>query len=158
MEKKESPKVTGISDITGKIVKVRHATEADMGFIIENLEKYHLDTEALHYSEFVVATENGNLIGFGRLKKTGDAYEIGCVVVVEEKRRRGIGSLIVKHLLEYAPLDKVYVITDMVDYFKRLGFVETREGTETLMEALDRACRITGKHATVLMVYQKDNV
>jgi hypothetical protein len=33
MEKKESPKETGMSRITGKIVKVRHATEADMGFI-----------------------------------------------------------------------------------------------------------------------------
>jgi len=29
----ECPKGTGISDITGKIVKIRHATEADMGFI-----------------------------------------------------------------------------------------------------------------------------
>lgn len=69
MENKESPKATGISGITGKIIKVRHATEADMGFIMENLEKYHLDTENLQYNQFVVAMENGNPIGFGRLKK-----------------------------------------------------------------------------------------
>jgi hypothetical protein len=74
MEDGKSPKETGISSITGRIVKIRHATEADMGFIVENLKKYYLDTEDLYYSQFVVAMENGNPIGFGRIKKTGEMY------------------------------------------------------------------------------------
>lgn len=153
MGEKGYPKETGISGITGRIVKIRHATEADMGFIVENLEKYHLDTEDLHYSQFVVAMENGNPIGFGRLKRVGEMYEIGCVVVIEERRNLGIGSLIIKHLVDFSPVKMVYVITDLVDYFKRLGFVETKKGSEELMNALDKACRIGGKHNTVLMVY-----
>ncbi|MCL4475575.1 MAG: hypothetical protein M1508_05020 [Nitrospirae bacterium] len=86
MEKKGYPKVIGVSDITGKTVKVRHAIEADMAFIEEELKKNSIDTGKLDYGEFVVATEDGNIVGFGRLRKTGKFYQIGCVVVVEEKR------------------------------------------------------------------------
>jgi len=156
MEDEKSPKKTGISGITGRIVKIRHATGADMGFIVENLKKYHLDTEDLHYSQFVVAMENGNPVGFGRIKKTGEIYEIGCIVVIDERRDLGIDSLIIKHLVDFSPVEMVYVITDLVDYFKRLGFVETKKGSEELMDALDKACRIGGRHNAVLMVYEKD--
>ena len=153
MRKKDSPKTTGISDITGKIVRIRHANEADMVFIEEKMKQYKLDTENLHYSEFVIATENGDIVGFGRLKKTEDIYEIGCVVVFEGRRGRGIGPLIVKHLIDYSPVKKVYTVTDKTDYFKGLGFVEIREGAKGL-EALDKACRIKGGN-TVLMSYKK---
>lgn len=156
MERKESPKTTGISDITGKIVRVRHANEFDMVFIEEMLKKYHLDTENLHYSQFVIATENGNLVGLGRLKKTGGMYEIGCVAVVGERKGQGIGSLIVKHLIDYAPLKIIYVITDQVDYFKKLGFLEIKEGTKEL-ESLDKACKTKGKN-TVILAYEKPGV
>jgi N-acetylglutamate synthase-like GNAT family acetyltransferase len=156
MENKERPKATGVSDITGKIVKVRHATEADMGFIMEYLKKYHLDTENLHYDQFVVAIENGNPIGFGRLKKIGETYEVGCIMVIEERRKQGIGALIIKHLIDYSPVKMVYAITDLVDDFKKLGFLETKEGSQELMSALDRACRIGEKQNTVLMFYKKE--
>jgi len=156
MKKEASPKGTGISDITGKIVKVRHATEADMGFITEYLQKHHFDTENLHYEQFVVAMENGNPIGFGRLKKTGEVHEIGCVIVTEEKRQPVISTLIIKHLIDFSSVKSVYVITDLVDYFRSLGFVETKEVSQELMSALDKACRIEGKKNTVLMVYRKE--
>ena len=156
MKKEECPKGTGISDITGKIVKIRHATEADMGFIIEYLEKHRLDTENLHYNQFVVAMENGNPIGFGRLKKTGEAYEIGCIMVIDERRDQGVDFLIIKHLIDFSPIKMVYVISDLIDYFKQLGFIETKEGSKELMISLDKACRISGKQNTVLMVYRKD--
>jgi N-acetylglutamate synthase-like GNAT family acetyltransferase len=156
MKKEECPKGTGISDITGKIVKIRHATEADMGFIVEYLEKHRLDAENLRYDQFVVAMENGNPIGFGRLKKTGEAYEIGCVMVIDEKKNEGVDSLIIKHLIDFSPVKMVYVISDLVDYFKKLGFVESKEGSKELMNSLDKACRISGKQNTVLLAYKKD--
>lgn len=158
MEEKESPKVTGISDITGKVMRIRHAIETDMPFIEENLRKHNFDTHDLEYNQFVVATENGEITGFGRLTKTGELYKIGCVVVIEEKRRRGIGSMIVRHLLEYSPVDIVYVLTDLIDYFKRLGFEVMKEGSKELMDALDEACREMEKKNAVLMVYEKSRL
>jgi N-acetylglutamate synthase-like GNAT family acetyltransferase len=100
--------------------------------------------------------ENGNPIGFGRLKKTGEAYEIGCVMVIDEKKNEGVDSLIIKHLIDFSPVKMVYVISDLVDYFKKLGFVESKEGSKELMNSLDNACRISGKQNTVLMVYKKE--
>jgi len=155
METKGSPKDTGISDITGKAVKVRHAIESDMAFIEAELKKNGIDTANLDNGEFVVATENGNITGFGRLRKTGKFYQIGCVVVVEKKRGRGIGALIIKHLLDFAQVDMVYVLTDLVDYFRRLGFVEMKEGSKELFDALDEECRIKGKPNTVIMMHEK---
>lgn len=155
MKAKESPYETGISGITGKMVKIRHAMESDMVFIKRKLREYNLDAEHLDYRQFVIATENGDIIGLGRLKKTGEAYEIGCVAVVEEQRQRGIGAEIVRHLIELAPVKLIYALTDLSDYFKKLGFVELKEGAKELMDALDKACRIEGKKDTVLMVYEK---
>jgi N-acetylglutamate synthase-like GNAT family acetyltransferase len=156
MKKEECPKGTVISDITGKIVKIRHATEADMGFIIEGMKKQRLDTENLHYDQFVVAMENGNPIGFGRLKKTGEEYEIGCVMVVDERKDQGVDFLILKHLMDFSSVKTVYVISDLVDYFRKLGFTEAKEGSKDLLNALGKTCRISGKQDTVLMAYKKE--
>jgi len=151
-----NPKLTGISSITGKIVTIRHATESDMVFIEENLKKYHFDADDLDPSQFVVAAENGDIIGFGRLRKTGDVYDIGCVAVIEQQRRRGIGASIVRHLIEYAPVRTVYVVTDFVDYFKRLGFTQARNRPKELLQTLDIACDVKGKPATLLMSHDKN--
>ncbi len=149
-----NPKLTGISSITGKTVTIRHAAEADMVFVKENLKKYHLDEDDLDASQFVVAAENGDIIGFGRLRKTGDVYDIGCVVVVEQRQRRGIGASIVRHLMEYAPVRTVYVVTDVVDYFTKLGFTEAKKKPKDLMRRLEMACGVKGKPATLLMSYE----
>ncbi len=150
-----NPKLTGISSITGKTVTIRHATEADMVFVEENVKKYRLDADDLDASQFVVAAENGDIIGFGGLRKTGDVYDIGCVVVIEKQRRSGIGASLVRHLLEYAPVKTVYVVTDFVDYFKRLGFTEAKKKPKELMRRLEAACSVKGRPATLLMSHEK---
>ncbi|MBI5739712.1 MAG: GNAT family N-acetyltransferase [Nitrospirae bacterium] len=155
MRHKESPKVTGISGITGKMVKIRHATSMDMPLIEEKIRRYRLDATDLRYEEFVVAVEDGEFIGFGRLRKTGAMYEIGCVAVVEERRGKGIGASIIRHLLDYAPVDMVYVVTDMVSYFSRLGFTVMKEGAKQLYDSLDAACGVSGKKDMVVMVHEK---
>jgi N-acetylglutamate synthase-like GNAT family acetyltransferase len=150
-----NPKLTGISSITGKTVTIRHATESDMVFVEESIKKHHLDADDLDPEQFVVAAENGDIIGFGRLRKNGDIYDIGCVVVIEQGRRRGIGASIVRHLIEYAPVSAVYVVTDLVDYFKRLGFTEAKKKPKELMRRLEIACSVKGRPAMLLMSYDK---
>jgi N-acetylglutamate synthase-like GNAT family acetyltransferase len=155
MEKRESPGETGTSGNAEGAMKIRHATHGDMAFIKDELRKNDIDSENLDPQEFVVAVENGTIAGFGRLRKAGEIYQIGCVVVVEDKRRRGVGSLIVKYLLDFTPVSLVYIVTDLVDYFERLGFVEMKEGSKELLDALDEACKVKGKPHTVLMVYER---
>jgi N-acetylglutamate synthase-like GNAT family acetyltransferase len=146
---------TGMSGNPGKAVKVRDAIESDMAFIEAELKKNNIDAGTPDCREFVVATENGNISGFGRLRKTGKVYQIGCVVVVEKKRGLGMGALIIKHLLDRAEVDVVYVLTDLVDYFRKLGFVEMKEGSKELFDAMDEECRVKGKPDSVIMVHGK---
>lgn len=152
MEGKETPQVTGI---TGKTMRIRHAAVADMAFIEEQLKKNNMDTQDLDFGEFVVATEDGEITGFGRMRKTGQFYQVGCVVVVEEKRSLGIGSLIVKHLIDLSPVTLAYVPIELEDYFAKLGFEKMQEGSKELYDALDEACRIKGRPNTAIMVYEK---
>ncbi|MCL5024708.1 MAG: GNAT family N-acetyltransferase [Nitrospirae bacterium] len=156
MEKKESAKVTGISDITGKTVKVRHATEADMASIEDQLRKNAMSAVNPDFREFVVAVEDGHIIGFGRLRKAGKFYQLGCVAVLEEMRNRGIGALIVRHLIESAPVSLVYIPVELEDYFAKLGFVRMKEGSKELYDALDEACGIAGRPNTIIMVYERE--
>ena len=155
METEGSPMVTGISEITGKTTRVRHARESDMVYIEDRINKYHLDANDLQYSQFVVAVEEDNIVGFGRLRKIGEIYSIGCIAVIEEKRGSGVGSLIVNHLIEMSPVKVVYVLTDITDYFRKMGFAELQEGSKELYDELDRACGVPGTRETKLMVYEK---
>ena len=158
MEKKESPRVTGISDITGRIVRVRHATEADMVFIGKQMKEHDYYTGDINYKEFVVSTEDNRITGFGRLKQRCNICAIGCVVVVQEKKGQETEAVIIRHLIDYAPVNKVYVMTDRPDYFRGLGFKEAKEGAQEYFDALDLAafdCLPERKKQAVLMAYEK---
>src|SRR4030042_805380 len=101
MGKRESPKKTGISEITGKVINIRHAIVNDIYFIENILQKHHFDITDLDYRQFVVALEDTKPIGIGRLKKTGRICEIGCVLLIEEQKRRGIADIIMKTLRRF---------------------------------------------------------
>lgn len=154
MEGRVHQETTFASGFTAVRIRIRQATDADMPFIEAELIRNNIDTENLDYHEFVVAAQNGEIAGFGRLRNTGEFYQLGCVAVVEEHRGRGVSSLIIKHLLDYSPVNLVYIVTELVDYFEKLGFVEMKEGSKELLDALDEACKVIGKPNTVIMVYE----
>ncbi len=105
---------TGLSGITGKIVVIRHATDRDRVIIGEYLGNNDLNS-GIDGSEIAVALENERIIGFGILKKEREG---GCVLLFEDSRRKGIATPIVKHLMEYAGLKKVYAARNAT-YFTR---------------------------------------
>ncbi len=154
MEGKESRKDAGIGE-EGGTIKVRNAVEADIARIKDELKKNAMEVGDLDYHEFVVAVENEHVAGFGRLRKTGGFSQIGCVVVLEEKRSRGIGSRIVQHLMQFSPVNVVYIPSDLEEYFAGLGFEKMAEGSKELYDALDEACGVKGRPNTTIMVYEK---
>ncbi len=108
------PRMTGISGITGKMVTIRHANDMDRVIIEEYLKQGSSDSD-LTNADVVVAAENERIIGFGILKREKDA---GCVSLFEDSRRRGIGSTIVNHLMEFAAVRRVYAAR-YASYFTR---------------------------------------
>ncbi len=106
------PRITGISAITGKMVSIRHANDTD-SVIVEEYLKQSSENSNLENAEIVVAAENERIIGFGILKTEDDA---GCVSLFEDSRRRGIGTMILNHIMEFAPVSRVYT-SRYVNYF-----------------------------------------
>ena len=114
------PRRTGISGITGKYVTIRHATVSDRVDVEEYLMKHHSGSD-LRNAEVVVASEDRRIIGFGILKKENEG---GCVSLFEDSRRRGIGSTIVKHLMEHASVNRLYA-SRYASYFTHYDFLRS---------------------------------
>lgn len=145
-------KATGISNITGKTVYIRHATEWDMIMLGERLTKHQKDVLNLEESEVVVAAEEERIIGFGVLEKARAG--VGCLMVKENSRGREIGPFIIRHLLKYAPMKTIYAASDKPGYFKRLGFTKVKSSTQKQTNRAGGLCRWS-KSGSSLVAYEK---
>jgi N-acetylglutamate synthase-like GNAT family acetyltransferase len=116
---------------------VRSATNRDMPAIVRMIGEFHLDYENLEPGQFVIVEDVGVMVGFGRLKPYPDATELGCVGVHHDWRNQGIGKLIVDELISRGPKE-VWITTDMPNYFRPMGFVESTEVPNSIAQKLDR--------------------
>jgi len=115
---------------------IRGATEADLSFIQDMVARLRLDNERLRTEQFIVVEEGERAVAFGRIKPYRRTFELGCVAVVEGRRNRGLGELVVRELIRRFPQRRVYVTTDIPDYFQRLGFVRIRALPRELSEKM----------------------
>ena len=76
--------------------------------------------------DFVVAEDDGQLVGAGALKTVWeDLGEVCSLAVAESHQRRGIGASVVENLLGQAAmlgLRRVLVLTYLPAFFARFGF------------------------------------
>lgn len=76
--------------------------------------------------DFVAATSNGRIVGCGALHVVWDDLgEVRSLAVMQDWLGRGIGQLMVKHLLDEAMglgLPRVFALTYQQRFFERLGF------------------------------------
>jgi amino-acid N-acetyltransferase len=79
-----------------------------------------------HIDSFIVAEEEGRLIGCGSLFRLGsDLVEIRSLGMAEGYKGKGLGSRIVDALLDEARtlgIPKVMALTYAVDFFRKNGF------------------------------------
>lgn len=136
-------------------VLIRKASPDDMRFIEECIENFRLDDEDIDYRQFVVAVEGREIVGFGRIRPHKEVYELGCVGVIEHKRNKDTGKIIVEHLINIFPTNDVYITTDLTEYFERFGFKRIEPGPKELMEKLKRVCKSKCREGAVVMVYKK---
>jgi hypothetical protein len=95
---KRAPVTKCKSRIDGKLIRVRHATEADVIFIQKMMESYGLYPSVLDYDNYVIADQEGELLGFGIAGKGDPDRERFSVYV--DKRYGYLAEMIVKHLVE----------------------------------------------------------
>ncbi len=137
------------------MIYIRPASPDDMPFIKDCIETFRLDVEYLDYRQFVVAMDGEEIAGFGRIRPHNDVYELASVGVVENKRNQCIGRVIVEYLIKHFPSDKVYITTDIPEYFERFGFTKIAPGPNELVAKLKRVCKSECREGATVMVYEK---
>ena len=122
---------------------IQVASQKELHTIKDLAKKLDLDCEDLDWSQFIIVKRKGKIIGFGRLRKYSynnnqpeECFEIATVGVIDEERKRGIGSIIVKELIKKAP-SEVFITCVIPDFFKKLGFHLVKQYPSVLQKKVD---------------------
>jgi N-acetylglutamate synthase-like GNAT family acetyltransferase len=128
-----------------------------MPWIRACVRELRLDDENLHVEQFIVAERAGRAVGFGRIKPYQEVSELGCVGVIEAERASGVGVQIVRELIRRFPSPEVYITTDLIDYFEKLGFRRLDDPPWELAAKLQRIeGRIRSGVAAMVLVREDD--
>jgi len=139
----------------GKIF-LRDGLKKDMAFIQAKAAEWRLDDESLDHGRFIVATDDKkNIVGFGRIKRYEECYELGTVGVAAERRGEGIGETIVRALIERFPTRQVWITTDLTEYFEKFGFQMRSRGPKELRDKISNNCRVKGRRNCKMMLLRK---
>lgn len=106
---------------------IESAQRADLPRVLEMLEESDLPVAGVdHVDSFIVAREDGRLVGCIGLEAYEDVGLLRSLVVRSETRSSGVGKLLVERLVESARergMSTLYLLTTTAEeYFPRFGF------------------------------------
>jgi N-acetylglutamate synthase-like GNAT family acetyltransferase len=104
---------------------IRAATEADQPTIRRLIKEAKLNRMSLNWPNFVVAEEEGAIVGVGQVKTHGDgSRERASMAVVPGRQGEGIGSAIIKTLIAREPGVVLHLTcrSQLGTYYERFGF------------------------------------
>jgi N-acetylglutamate synthase-like GNAT family acetyltransferase len=137
---------------------IRLATEADQPRILRLIREVRLPRMNLRWPNFVVAEENGEVVGMGQVKSHGDgSRELASIAVVPSRQRQGIGSAIIQTLLAREPGIVLHLSCrrELEGYYERFGFARLEPASyppyfrrTTLL--VGRVTRLFGLHLLVM--------
>jgi len=99
------------------------------------IHQFELDNRALLNNQFLVAKENDEVLGFGRIREHKDCSELCSLGVTEPKRLQGIGKQLVKELVLKAQ-QPLYLVCIIPEFFMPFGFRVVPEYPDALEEKL----------------------
>src|SRR6266849_4672890 len=105
---------------------IRPATEADQPTIRRLIKEANINRMNLHWPNFVVAEDDGVIVGVGQVKAHGDgSRELASIAVVPARQGQGIGSAVIKTLLAREPGVVLHLTCrrELEGYYERFGFV-----------------------------------
>ena len=104
---------------------IRPAIAADQPVITRLIREANLNRMSLKWPNFVLAEEDGTVVGLGQVKLHGDgSRELASIAVVPAQQGKGIGSAIIKTLLAREPGVVLHLTCrrEMGGYYERFGF------------------------------------
>jgi N-acetylglutamate synthase-like GNAT family acetyltransferase len=104
---------------------LRPATEKDIPFIKGLIHDVRINPTGLEWRRFVVAeTGNGKFAGCGQIKPHPDgSLELASIAVVSSERKQGLGSMIIRALLN-EPSRPLYLTCrgQLGSFYQKFGF------------------------------------
>jgi N-acetylglutamate synthase-like GNAT family acetyltransferase len=135
---------------------IEQARESDFEEIKSYIAAFELDNRDLQYHQFLVAKENGRLVGFGRIRKHKGCDEFCSLGVLEEKRFNGIAKELILARIKIAT-QPIYLVSIMPEYFEKLGFKIVKDYPEEMADKLHYCTsELVVPEEYVVMKYQKD--
>jgi N-acetylglutamate synthase-like GNAT family acetyltransferase len=105
-------------------VTIRPATKADQATIRRLIREASLNRMSLDWPNFVVAEQEGAVVGIGQVKPHRDgSRELASIAVVPAQQGSGIGSAVIRTLLaREAGVLHLTCRRQMQGYYERFGF------------------------------------
>lgn len=108
-----------------KKFELRQATESDFPAIKSLIRQVQINPMGLHWQNFLIAVDSqGRMVGCGQVKTHQDgSFELASIAVVNDWRRQGIASRIIRQLLEAHP--KTLYLTcraELGTFYQPFGF------------------------------------
>ena len=105
-------------------VTIRPATQADQATIRRLIREANLNRMSLDWPNFVVAEQEGAVVGIGQVKPHRDgSRELASIAVVPAQQGSGIGSAVIRTLLaREAGVLHLTCRRQMQGYYERFGF------------------------------------
>jgi N-acetylglutamate synthase-like GNAT family acetyltransferase len=103
---------------------IRPATEADQLTIRRLIKEAGINRMGLHWPNFVVAEDDGSIVGIGQVKEHGDgSRELASLAVLPERQGQGTGSVLIKALLaRERGVVHLTCRSQLQGYYERFGF------------------------------------
>ena len=120
---------------------IRKAEDGDIEPVQTLLSTYFLDMDGVDIGDFIVAKSGGRVLGCAAV--INQKYpELHSIAVHPNHRSRGIGALLVKHIVANAPdrWEYLYVRTTAPDFFERVGFLKLQDREKTTLWADCAGC------------------
>lgn len=131
-------------------MRIRKAGPADFAQIIGLAKGYGLNYFGMEADNFWVAEEGLQILGIIGLRRYRDCQELCSLGVIEEFRKRGIGTKLVFALLAEVK-DDVYLATIIPRFFEKLGFKSAEDIPPSMVKTSDW-CEGCTKERCVVMV------
>jgi N-acetylglutamate synthase-like GNAT family acetyltransferase len=106
------------------LIHIRTATQADQPTITRLIHDAGINPMSLDWQRFLVAEEDGEIIGIGQVKPHGDGTrELASIAVIPSRRKQGIARVIIDELLAREN-GAVYLTCrdELESFYARFGF------------------------------------
>ena len=140
---------------------LRRACAHDIWAIRKLVLSAKLDPTQVRWSQFWVIECEGNVVACGQLRRFAGAQELGSLVVASAWRDRGLGSFLVKHLIQEAtePLYLECLGSRLAKFYTRFGFKaiawqELPESLKLKFGISQMASKVLPMISVTLMQYQ----